>query len=109
MVMELTGLLRFPCGLGKRPLRGRGFYCAKSAWDDDSGWPLVGVPTGSANGFDVLDVDRGGLGWLAAQALPKTRIHETRSGGRHLFFKHVDGVRCSAGRIAPDVDVRGDG
>src|SRR5262249_26977777 len=107
--MELTELPRFPCSNGKRPLTLKGFYGAKSDWNDDRGWPLVGVPTGSIIGWDVLDVDRDGLSWLEKQALPKTRIHETRSGGRHLFFKHVDGVRNSAGRIAPHVDVRGDG
>jgi len=67
------------------------------------------VPTGSITSFDILDVDFEGGSWLAKRALPKTRIHETRSGGRHLFFKHVDGLRNSAGRVARGIDVRGDG
>jgi Bifunctional DNA primase/polymerase, N-terminal len=52
-----------------------------------------------------------GLDWLAGNInkLPPTRVQVTRSGGKHLFFHHVDGVRCSAGRIAVGVDVRGDG
>ena len=33
----------------------------------------------------------------------------TRSGGRHLLFNHALGLRCSAGRVAPGVDVRADG
>jgi hypothetical protein len=41
--------------------------------------------------------------------LPLTRVHRTRSGGLHLIFRHVPDVRCSAGRIAPGIDVRGDG
>ena len=109
--MELMELPRFPCGAGKRPLTAKGFYGARKDWADDSGWPLVGVPTGSVTGFDCLDVDVEGLGWLNefGNRLPPTRIHETRSGGRHLFFKHVEGVRNSAGRIAKGIDVRGDG
>src|SRR5215468_6189414 len=101
-------LLRFPCTERKRPLITVGFHSAKSDWNDDRGWPLVGVPTGSVNGFDCLDVDRGGLSWLDKQLLPKTRIHETRSGGRHLLFKHEDGVRCSTGRIAAGVEAGAD-
>jgi hypothetical protein len=63
------------------------------------------------NGFDVLDVDVAGLSWLDEvwDRLPPTRAHATRSGGRHLFFRHVDGLRNSVSRIADNVDVRADG
>jgi hypothetical protein len=37
------------------------------------------------------------------------RRHRTRSGGLHLVFRHAPDIRCSAGRIAPGIDVRGDG
>ena len=106
----LATLPRFPCGLDKRPLTARGFYAAK-ADGDDAAWPLVGVPTGSLSGLDVLDIDPDGVDWykLEFDALPMTRAHETRRGGLHLWFKHADGLRCSTGRIAPGVDVRGDG
>jgi|SRR5215831_12972102 len=101
-------LPRFPCSLSKKPLTGRGFYDARSNCDDTD-FPLVGVPTGSVSGLDVLDVDVAGLDWLKSHRLPETRVHETRSGGRHLFFKHCDGLRNSAGRIAKGIDVRADG
>ena len=109
--MELMELLRFPCSETKRPLLRNGLYGARRDWPDDSGHPLIGVPTGSVNGFDCLDVDIEGLGWLNefGKRLPPTRIHETRSGGKHIFFRHIEGVRNSAGRIAKSVDVRGQG
>lgn len=78
-------------------------------------WPgdLIGTPTGTANGFDVLDIDprHGGDAWHGEHKdrLPPTRIHQTRSGGLHLLFLHADGVRNSASRIASGVDVRGEG
>jgi hypothetical protein len=63
------------------------------------------------SGFDVLDVDVAGLGWLDEvwDRLPPTRAHATRSGGRHLFFKHVEKLRNSVSRISDGVDVRADG
>jgi hypothetical protein len=103
-----VALHRFPCSLQKRPLWPKGFLSATTACDD-AGWPLVGVPTGAVNGFDVLDIDRAGAEWLAQHHLPPTQTHETRSGGRHLLFNHAQGLRCSAGRVATGVDVRADG
>jgi len=105
----LEGLLKFPCTFQKRPLTQWNRTARQDA--DIKGWQLVGVPTGSVSGFDVLDVDVAGLGWLDSvwDRLPPTRAHATRSGGRHLFFKHADGLRNSAGRISAGVDVRADG
>ena len=74
---------------------------------------LIGVPTGAISAFDVLDVDQrnGGREWYEAHKskLRATRAHRTRSGGLHLMFKHLDGLRCTAGKIAPGIDVRADG
>jgi hypothetical protein len=74
---------------------------------------LVGVPTGQASGFSVLDVDKGKGGgeWWAANKgrLPATRMHRTRSGGIHCLFKHRDGLLNSVSKIAPGVDVRASG
>jgi hypothetical protein len=71
---------------------------------------LVGMPTGEPSGIAVLDVDDlEGLAWFDAQHLPLTRLHQTRSGGLHLLFRHPPGLRNSASVIAPDVDVRADG
>jgi hypothetical protein len=59
----------------------------------------------------VLDIDprHGGDTWLASQNLPETRVHTTRSGGLHYFFKHRPGLGCSRDLIARGVDVRSEG
>jgi Bifunctional DNA primase/polymerase, N-terminal len=113
------GFSAFPCLSTKAPATPSGF---RNATSDPDGvrelwrrWPgpLIGVPTGAGNGFDVLDIDprHGGDTWHAAHRdnLPDTRIHTTRSGGLHILFRHLDGVRNSAGKIAPGIDVRGEG
>jgi Bifunctional DNA primase/polymerase, N-terminal len=74
---------------------------------------LIAVATGAIGGIDVIDIDprNGGDRWLHASRhrIPLTRTHETPSGGQHLIFKHSPGLRCSASRIAPGVDVKADG
>lgn len=49
------------------------------------------------------------MGRETGSRIPATRTHATGSGGLHVLFRHTDGLRNSAGRIAPGVDVRGDG
>ena len=41
--------------------------------------------------------------------LPPTRRHHTRSAGIHFLFTHAAGLRNSASKIAPGVDIRADG
>jgi Bifunctional DNA primase/polymerase, N-terminal len=125
MVMKLVspliaqGLPCFPCHPNKRPATPRGYKDASSdrravqeLWHCYPG-PLIGIPTGQISGFDVLDVDprNGGNKWFSdyRSLLQTTRVHQTRGGGFHLLFQHKAGVRCSIGRIAAGVDVRGDG
>jgi bifunctional DNA primase/polymerase-like protein len=113
------GLVVFPVLENKAPACPHGF---KHATCDRAGvehlWrhypgPLVGVPTGEVTRIDVLDIDprHGGDRWLEVERyrVPITRQHRTRSGGLHLLFRHRAGIRNSAGRIAPGVDVRGTG
>jgi hypothetical protein len=61
---------------------------------------LIGIPTGETSGLDVLDIDarNGGAAWLGEhrRELPQTRVHRTRSGGLHFFFRHEAWLRCSA-------------
>ena len=113
------GLPCFPCAPTKCPATPSGFKDAISTregltelWRLYPG-SLVGVPTGEASGLSVLDVDprNGGGKWFAANrsSLPVTRVHRTRSGGVHLLFRHRAGLRCSAGKIAPGIDVRATG
>jgi len=113
------GLAVFPCGDNKAPFIRGGFRAASTDLDrvmamfTRPGATLIGVPTGATNGFAVLDIDKksGGLLWYEANKhrLPVTFTYQTRSGGLHLWFRHKPGLRCSAGLIAPGVDVRADG
>lgn len=41
--------------------------------------------------------------------LPKTRIHRTPSGGRHIFLQPIPGMGNSTDKIALGVDIRGEG
>jgi hypothetical protein len=113
----MEALAVFPCRFDKTPAVAGGF---KSATNDPAvvelwrkRWMLMGAPTGGVNGFDVLDVDRGGEDWLAlyeaTHGFPRTRVVATRSGGLHVYFQHRAGVMCSAGLLAPNVDIRGEG
>jgi hypothetical protein len=108
-MIDLAALLRFPCDRDKHPLITA--WQKNAARRDHSRWPLVGVPTGAVNGFDVLDIDLEALGWRDQNRdrFPFTQVHTTRSGGWHFLFRHHPGLRNSASRIAPGVDVRADG
>ena len=73
----------------------------------------VGIATGAASGFWVLDIDGPeAAAWLAERypTLPATRAQVT-ARGRHLLFAVPPGVeiRNSAGRLGPGLDVRGEG
>ncbi len=105
----------FACGPDKAPLTRHGHLDATvdhapAAW---AGAALVGVPTGEASGWDILDIDvkGGGLDWLAANEhrLPASRRVSTRSGGVHVYFRARADMRCSVGRVAPGVDIRSAG
>jgi hypothetical protein len=107
----------FPCRFDKRPAISGGF---KSATNDPAVidlWSrryfLMAAPTGAINGFDVLDIDKGGEDWLATyeatHGLPATRIHATRSGGLHIFFRHRPGLQCHGDVPAPNIDIRSTG
>jgi hypothetical protein len=105
----------FPCREDKSPLTPRGFKDAttnpglvKGFWTK---YPdaLIGMPTGSHSGVFVVDLDRlEALGELERE-LPETLTVRTRSGGRHYYFQHVDGIRNSPGGLPEGIDVRGEG
>jgi hypothetical protein len=94
--MQLNSLLRFPCSLDKRPLmpawqRNAGHY-------DHSRWPLVGVVTGEANGFDVLDIDVEGLPWLANKGCRRRgRTERDRAGSIFCIGMRLGFVAAQAG------------
>ncbi|MBO1326909.1 bifunctional DNA primase/polymerase [Acetobacter suratthaniensis] len=112
------GLKVFPCQQDKRPTCKWGELATNRPQSVPMLWrtypgPLIGVMTGAVSGFDVLDLDWGKGGDDFHQEhcprLTGTRTHRTRSGGLHLLFKHREGMRNSASRIAHGVDVRADG
>src|SRR5437763_3169884 len=76
--------------------------------------PMVGVATGEASGFDLLDLDKKHVeatDWWTANRdrMPPTRVHRTRSGGLHVLFRHHPGLRCWAARPVVGVDGRSTG
>ena len=115
------GLPVFPCDAQKRPLTQHGFRDAtrdpETIRRSFRNAAMIGIPTGEASGFFVLDLDckngAQGLEWLAAHEarLPQTRRHRTRSGGIHLLFAMPTSrvIRNSASKVGPGVDVRGTG
>ena len=69
----------------------------------------VGIATGAASGLIVVDVD-GEAGETALALYGEMPVTvESRTGkGRHLLFQGTE-IRNSAGKLGPQLDVRGDG
>src|SRR5512132_609105 len=74
----------------------------------------IGLPTGEASGFLVLDVDgedgRTSLRSLEAEhgLLPLTHMVITPRG-KHLYFAWQPGLNNSAGKLGKGLDIRGEG
>lgn len=110
----VAGLRVFPLHRGsKRPAIANGLTGATTDptlilnwW---SGWTAtynIGLATG--DGLAVVDVDPR-HGGEVDPAWPKTHTVTTPSGGLHLYYATDARVPNSVGRLAPGVDVRGDG
>lgn len=74
-------------------------------------WPeaLIGLPTGYRTKLVIVDVDprNGGDETLPLlPELPETRIHNTRSGGRHYVYRYEGRLPC--GTLGPGVDLKAD-
>jgi hypothetical protein len=78
----------------------------------------IGIPTGKASGWLVLDVDprHGGDATLTALVerhgdLPDTLRARTGGGGDHFVFAYPEGieVRNSSGKLGAGLDIRGEG
>ena len=125
LALAAAGIPSFPCVANKRPAipEHEGGHGHLDATADPAALralfarapkaKLVGVPTGSRSGVDILDVDprHDGDLWEVqhTEQLPNTRIHQTGGGGRHWVFQHVEGVTNRAGCPARGVDIRGEG
>lgn|GEM_PF-3429596 len=114
------GVKVFPLQVGgKAPVTSNGLYSASNEesvistlWGETHF--NIGIPTGKANGFFVVDVDHPPTWWeLLAQnggELPKTPAVKTGKG-LHVYFAMPEGedIRNSASKIAKGIDVRGTG
>lgn len=74
----------------------------------------IAIRTGVISGIWVLDIDgeagAEGLAILEARhgALPATRTVLT-ANGKHFYFRAIQPIQCSVGRVAKGIDVRGEG
>ncbi|MCZ6818533.1 MAG: phage/plasmid primase, P4 family [Calditrichaeota bacterium] len=112
----------------KIPLTTHGFKDATTDprqiedWAEEHPQANIGIPTGSASGFVVIDLDRkGGVDGVKEFEvycdqwkikLPKTYRVQTPSGGQHIFFrspKYAGKIRISASVLAKGIDVRAEG
>lgn len=116
----------FPLSRDKRPLEKSeapgtgGFHRATidgdqiQVWSEQ--WPEanIGVRTGKASGVIVVDID-GPEGAQSVERLRKRwlRLPETAevrtSRGKHLYYAYLPGVRNSASKLAPGIDIRAEG
>lgn len=77
----------------------------------------IGIPTGTASGLLVIDIDfsHGGEESIAELEkthgkLPKTITARTGGGGRHILFNMPDmDIRNSAGKLGNGLDIRANG
>lgn len=123
--LAFRGVMVFPLSpRSKIPIAGSS-GCRGASSDHDvvrviwTQWPNanVGIATGPASGLWVLDIDgdegRASLARLEAEQgrLPTTVEVETPGGGWHLYWRWPDGggIRNSASRIGPNLDIRGRG
>lgn len=114
------GYAVFPCNADKRPtlkdwpnMASNQPLAVARLWVAHGG-PLIGVATGVKSGIDVLDFDikhNEVLHWwhVYCGQLPATEAYRTRSGGRHHYFQHAEGVRNTASKICKGIDTRGEG
>ena len=107
---------------GKHPMVSGGVYSAttdeqqiRTWW---ARWPHanIGIATGMVSRFIVLDVDVKGNGEAALEEyeqkngpLPETLVAITGGGGRHILLRHPGVKVPNKVRIAPGLDIRGDG
>jgi putative DNA primase/helicase len=107
---------------GKEPLTPHGYQDGSTDPETIAGWwrewpgANIGVATGSPSGMAVLDVDprHGGdesLRDLEARygPLPDTPTVLTGGGGQHYYFALPQGVTVRTRKVAPGLDLKGEG
>jgi hypothetical protein len=108
----------------KKPIHKGGFKNATTdlaqvdAWWAETPDANIGIATGDVSGLFVVDLDdkegrSGSENWSqladrnGGDGAPIE--HRTGSGGLHLVYKHTADLRNSVSKLAPGVDVRGEG
>jgi hypothetical protein len=114
----------FPCHpTGHNPLVAGGFKAATTDEETIRGWwqrwpeAAVALRTGKESGVFAVDVDPRNGGSYSVEhlesqhgPLPESVESKTGGGGRHLLLQWPgEKVPCSVGKIAPGIDVKGDG
>jgi len=118
------GIPVFPCkARDKTPLTAHGFKDASKdpkqikAWWKHTPQANIGIPTGAASGWVVIDVDPrngGGPTWTsllvsAGEVLePETRVSNTGGGGTHYVFTYPGTLKL-AKTLGKGIDIQGDG
>ncbi|WP_104201198.1 bifunctional DNA primase/polymerase [Cryobacterium sp. Y29] len=121
-----AGIPVFPCvPEGKHPLTPAGFHDASSDLEQVRAWwtrwpsANIGMPTGSASGIDVVDIDvtKADAGFAAFERATAAGLVDgelarvrTPSGGMHVYFVAIADrpQRCWQAASA-HIDFRGDG
>ena len=124
--LAAAGVPVFPCVPGKkRPLTRHGFHEASAGLAQVEAWwrrwpsANIGIPTGTASGVDVVDVDRkpDGNGFDALDRARRAGLVEgwvavvrTPSGGAHFYYPADPGRRQPSWQAATArIDFRGTG
>lgn len=110
---------------GKHPMTSNGCKGATTDITQITDWwshnpnANIGIATGSASGLFVVDVDDGDgkIGSESLQKLerefeplPRDFVVHTGGGGLHIYLATPPSeIRNSAGKLAANIDVRGDG
>jgi hypothetical protein len=102
----------------KRPLTPKCFYAATTDTEQIEAWwtkystALIGMPTGAASGYNVIDIDRKN-GKPGTKFVPDWEerspvIAQTVNGGIYLYFKYDEPLACRNG-LFEGVDLKADG
>jgi hypothetical protein len=109
------GYAVLPCSADARPLIPIG-NASKLSLAISNSWlrtpgPLIGIATGAVSSIWVLEICVEASNWWRDnnRRLLPTRCYQTPANGVHCYYRNGPGIASSTNRIAPGVDVHGDG
>jgi hypothetical protein len=95
---------------GKRPILKGWQNRVREPLDEALAWAKqgnVGLRTGRSSGVVVIDVDEGGD--AVPLGLPPTVTVRTGGNGTHFYYRWLEPIGNSSGKLGPHIDVRADG